>query len=78
MKINQYIKLCGIERILDECNNNLREVKAHLRRECDIPEDYDFSYTMRIFKNSLDKIYNSSHAKELIAEVLQQLQGETL
>lgn len=78
MKINQYIKLRGIQGILDECNNNLRQVKAHLRRECDIPEGYDFSYTMRIFKNALDKIYNPSHGKELIEEVLQQLQGETL
>lgn len=43
----------GMEAILNACNNNLRDVKAHLKRECPNASRSAIEYAMKSIKNYL-------------------------
>ena len=53
IKLSEYIKHKGVGNILAECDNNLRAVKNHLFRECNLPKGTNIYYTMKIFKEYL-------------------------
>lgn len=74
-KVSNYIRDKGIESILNECNCNLRMVKAHLIRECELPDNYDLWPTMNLFKKHIkeNKIPVKVH---LLEEIREKMKGE--
>lgn len=74
-KVSNYIRDKGIECILNECNCNLRMVKAHLIRECELPDNYDLWPTMNLFKKHIkeNKIPVKVH---LLEEIREKIQGD--
>ena len=74
-KVSNYIRDKGIESILNECNCNLRMVKAHLIRECELPDNYDLWPTMNLFKKHIkeNKIPVKVH---LLEEIKLKMKGE--
>lgn len=53
MKVSHYIKHKGMLTILSECNYNLQNVRQHLRRECELPDGYDLSRSLKSFEDYL-------------------------
>ena len=45
-KITNYLKRRGMETVLKECDNNLRIVKNHIKRVCDLPKNINMGYVM--------------------------------
>ena len=74
-KVSNYIRDKGIECILKECNSNLKMVKLHLIRECELPDDYDLWPTINLFKKHL-KEKKTSVKKHLLDEIRQKMKGE--
>ena len=74
-KVSNYIRDKGVESILNECNCNLRMVKAHLIRECELPDNYDLWPTMNLFKKHIkeNKIPVKVH---LLEEIKLKKKGE--
>ena len=73
-KVSNYIRDKGIERILEECNSNLRMVKAHLIRECELPDDYDLWPTINLFKKHI-KENKTSVKNYLLEEISEKMKG---
>ena len=73
-KVSNYIRDKGIERILEECNSNLRMVKAHLIRECELPDEYDLWPTMNLFKKHI-KENKTSVKNHLLEEISEKMKG---
>ena len=74
-KVSNYIRDKGIECILEECNSNLRMVKAHLIRECELPDEYDLWPTINLFKKHL-KEKKTSVKNRLLEEIREKIQGD--
>ena len=53
-KITNYLKHRGMETVLMECNNNLRTVKNHIKRVCDLPKNINMSYIMAQIKDYMN------------------------
>ncbi len=75
MKISTYIKLRGIQAILDDCNSDLKAVKQHLFRKCNLEEGADISKTMKFFKDYLSKQTLSKDDEMLLTEFMKKLRG---
>ena len=73
-KVSNYIRDKGIECILKECNSNLKMVKLHLIRECELPQDYDLWPTINLFKQYL-KEYKTSKKTYLLEEISEKMKG---
>ncbi|MBD5401298.1 hypothetical protein HDR58_00655 [bacterium] len=75
MKISTYIKLRGIQAILDECSSDLKAVRQHIFRQCDLEKKADISKTMKQFKNYLNNQPLSKGDEMLLAEFMKKLRG---
>ena len=52
--VAEYIKHMGMGNILAVCGNNLRAVKNHLFRECNLVKGTNLYHTMKKFKQYLE------------------------
>ncbi len=75
MKIQELIKLKGIQKVFEECNSDLRDVREYLIRECNLPKGYDLSRVMKDFKMWVNSTYTSVGSKNL-DELFQKLVKE--
>ena len=76
MRAVEYLKNIGIDTLLAECNYNLKIVKAHLMRECNITDARDVNYAMKLVKKRLKEIlqdkYSHSSVKNSILKVIKE------
>lgn len=72
MKIQELIKTKGIQKIFEECNYDLRDVREYIKRECNLTKNVDLSRTMRDFKVYL-KNHLNKRDKSKIDEIISKL-----
>lgn len=73
MKISEYEKLKGRLQILEDCNFDLKDVRQHLIRECNIEKGYDLSKIMRKYKEILANRPQNSAAEALLNEFMDKI-----
>lgn len=77
MKAVEYLRNIGIDRLLDECNNNLKMVKAYLMRECSLSNANDVEYAMKLVKKRLKERIQSnlscSSVKKQVVKILKEV-----
>ncbi len=73
MKISEYIKYKGMQKILEECSNDLTDVKHHLMRECGLKKGYDLSKYMVEFKEILETSAKQANGSARMQEFLSKL-----
>ena len=73
MKISEYEKLKGRLQILNDCDRDLKLVRQHLIRECNIEKGYDLSKVMKKYKELLKKETKKSVSEILLNEFLNKI-----
>lgn len=77
MKAIEFLRNIGIDTLLNECNNNLKMVKACIMRECDITESEDVRYAMKLVKKrQKEKIQSNlscSSVKKQVVKILKEV-----
>ena len=67
-EITKYLKMRGLDTVLKECGNNLRVVRNHLRRVCNLPKGTNLYYITQtakeVLKNRLNEYGDSVKAVE--------------
>ena len=77
MKIQDFITNKGIEKIYKDCNEDLRDVRECIKRECDLPDDFDLSRIMKKFKKWVNSTYKSV-GKKLLNEIILKLNNKEI
>lgn len=73
MKIIELIKFKGMQKILEECNYDLADVKLYLARECKLKKGYDLSKYMVSFKDVMTTSTTNAKKSERMQEFLGKL-----
>lgn len=76
MKIAEYERFIGRLEILKKCDYDLKDVRQHLIRECELSKGFDLSKHINAYKQLIEKETAPTKADVLIAEYLQKLKGE--
>ena len=76
MKISKLINYYGNLKILEICNFDLKDVREHLIRECNLSKNYDLSKVMKKIKNIL--IHNLSNHSKRIEEILRKIRDNNI
>ena len=76
MGIAEYERFLGRLQILQTCDYNLKDVRQHLIRECDLPVGFDLSKHIKAYKQLIETETAPTKADVLIAEYLRKLKGE--
>lgn len=72
MKIKNYIEYVGMKAIAEKCFNNLRAIRNHLRRECDITSNQQINYYIRKFKQFFKQsevLESNGYIEEILRKV---------
>jgi len=76
MKPSNYIKQRGMLNILEDCSMNLKIVRQHLLRECELDKKYDLSKVLKQFQKIIETTNKNLKSHTLIQEILIKLKGE--
>lgn len=81
MRAVEYLRNVDIDRLLDECNNSLKMVKAYLMRECNLTNSNDVRYAMKLVKKRLKeriqaKFSNSSVKNSILSVIRKEFNNE--
>lgn len=76
MGISKYEKRLGRLQILKECNFNLKDVRLHLIRECNLPKGYDLSKQMKEYKKLIEEKSMLSRGDVLFFEFMDKIKEE--
>ena len=72
-EITKYLKMRGLEIVLQECGNNLRVFRAHIKRVCNLPKGTKLYYIIQmakeVLKNRLNAYGDAVQAVEKFLEV---------
>ena len=64
--VAEYIKHLGMGNILAKCGNNLRAIKNHLFRECNLVKGTNLYHTMKKFKQYLENRLWEAYGKNVV------------
>ena len=75
MKPSEFLKRLGIRKLCEECNWDARDIRLHLKRECEISPK-NMSRVMRQIKNFLYEHVAETTDNTRLKEFLTKLRGE--
>lgn len=76
MKVQDYIRENGYQKICEKCNWDLADIKNHLLRETCIEIGSQLSREMAKFKKFIYKVTQKARVSPRIEEIIRKLKGD--